>query len=96
MQPINRMRTEFLSKSRMNPLPEWLRPRSRPRRPSSRFSDIHPYPAVTNAIIHGYGDEEGIVVLNVFVSDLIEITVEDSGEGIEDVEQARAPLLPPS
>jgi len=49
--------------------------------------------AVTNAIIHGYGDEEGIVVMTcVLYPDYIEITVEDFGKGIEDVEKAKTPL----
>lgn len=50
--------------------------------------------AVTNAIIHGYGDNIGIVEITVriFSGELIEITVADKGQGIEDVELARQPL----
>ena len=50
--------------------------------------------AVTNAIIHGYGEEEGTVVLTcVLYPDFVEITVEDFGKGIEDVEKAKTPLF---
>lgn len=49
--------------------------------------------AVTNAIIHGYGETEGTIEIVAKVSENeIFITVEDKGCGIEDVEQAREPL----
>ncbi len=50
--------------------------------------------AVTNAIIHGYqNDESKIVTLDLSIcKQTIEIMVSDSGIGIEDVEQAREPL----
>ncbi len=50
--------------------------------------------AVTNSIIHGYGDrEDGIVKIQceIFEKD-ITIIVEDNGIGIEDVKQAMTPL----
>ncbi|ABK61462.1 anti-sigma F factor [Clostridium novyi] len=50
--------------------------------------------AVTNSIIHGYGDrEDGIVKIQceIFEKD-ITIIVEDDGIGIEDVKQAMTPL----
>nr|WP_330389564.1 anti-sigma F factor [Geosporobacter ferrireducens] len=49
--------------------------------------------AVTNAIIHGYEEEKGTVVIECSIKDNeIEIIVEDHGKGIEDIEQARLPL----
>jgi len=49
--------------------------------------------AVTNAIIHGYKDMDGDVVLECELADkTVYITVSDSGRGIEDVEKAKEPL----
>lgn len=49
--------------------------------------------AVTNCIIHGYEDSEGIVKIKAkLLDDLIEIHITDNGKGIEDVELARKPL----
>ncbi|GIO30807.1 MULTISPECIES: anti-sigma F factor [Paenibacillus] len=50
--------------------------------------------AVTNSIIHGYdGNPEGIVTITAeIVGDTVTITVEDRGEGIEDLDLARQPL----
>lgn len=49
--------------------------------------------AVTNSIIHGYEDTEGIVKIKAKLLDnTIEIEITDSGKGIEDVELARKPL----
>ena len=49
--------------------------------------------AVTNAIVHGYEDTEGIVkVVAKLFSNTVEIEVSDTGKGIEDVELARKPL----
>ncbi len=50
--------------------------------------------AVTNAIIHGYGDNAGLVIVTCRINgDELEIVVEDSGRGIGDIEQAREPLF---
>ncbi len=51
--------------------------------------------AVTNAIVHGYlNDEEKIVHLEFDLNDdLLTIIVEDFGVGIEDVEKAKEPLF---
>ena len=49
--------------------------------------------AVTNSIIHGYKDSDGIVKVNSKIRDnnvLIEVI--DNGQGIENVEEARKPL----
>lgn len=50
--------------------------------------------AVTNAIIHGYeNDPEGVVTISAEIAgDVVTITVQDTGRGIEDLEQARQPL----
>ncbi|MDR1558475.1 MAG: anti-sigma F factor [Clostridiales bacterium] len=49
--------------------------------------------AVTNAIIHGYENKEGIVFITFrsYVNEIF-ITVTDEGVGIEDLEQAMTPL----
>lgn len=50
--------------------------------------------AVSNAIIHGYeGDERGIVSMHaVRAGDTIQVTIQDYGQGIANVEQAMEPL----
>ena len=49
--------------------------------------------AVTNAIIHGYPDTKGIVkILCRIIGEKIEVTVTDTGRGIEDIELAMQPL----
>ncbi|QUH26011.1 anti-sigma F factor [Serpentinicella alkaliphila] len=50
--------------------------------------------AVTNAIIHGYEDHMGSVLLECSINDdILEIIIEDNGKGIEDIQQAREPLF---
>ncbi|MBE6081352.1 MULTISPECIES: anti-sigma F factor [Tissierellales] len=49
--------------------------------------------AVTNAIIHGYENQEGIVSIETTIEEnKIEIVVEDYGKGIEDVKKAMEPF----
>ena len=49
--------------------------------------------AVTNCIIHGYEDTEGIVKINCKIIDnSILIEISDNGKGIENIEEARKPL----
>ncbi len=49
--------------------------------------------AVTNAIIHGYENKEGIVTLFCgYIEDKVSIIVTDKGKGIKNIEQARQPL----
>lgn len=49
--------------------------------------------AVTNAIIHGYTEGEGIVSMRCRMEDDgILVEIEDKGVGIEDIETAREPL----
>ena len=48
--------------------------------------------AVTNAIIHGYEQKPGVVEMElVLYPDSIEVTIEDQGVGIEDIEKATIP-----
>lgn len=51
--------------------------------------------AVTNSIIHAYPSKDGIVKLRARLigDDEIEIEVSDTGEGIENVDEARTPLF---
>ena len=50
--------------------------------------------AVTNAIVHAYPDEVGIVWmrLRILEDDTLEITVRDRGRGIPDVKKAMEPM----
>lgn len=49
--------------------------------------------AVTNCIIHGYEDAEGIVKIKArIIKNAVEIEISDTGKGIENVELARKPL----
>ncbi|MBR3720590.1 MAG: anti-sigma F factor [Clostridia bacterium] len=49
--------------------------------------------AVTNSIIHGYENKEGIIkIVAKILANTIEIEISDSGKGIENVEMARKPL----
>ena len=49
--------------------------------------------AVTNSIIHGYGDNDGIVKIEAKIFlDTVQIEISDTGKGIEDVEMAMRPL----
>lgn len=49
--------------------------------------------AVTNSIIHAYPNRDGIVKIKAFLKENeIEIEVSDTGDGIENIEEAREPL----
>jgi len=50
--------------------------------------------AVTNSIIHGYGEnDEGLVYIEVELIDgAVHLVVRDEGKGITDLEEARQPL----
>ena len=50
--------------------------------------------AVTNAIIHGYGEKTGeIRIVARIKEDTFEVKIIDQGLGIENIEQAREPLF---
>jgi stage II sporulation protein AB (anti-sigma F factor) len=50
--------------------------------------------AVTNAIIHGYGENEGVVEIILSAEDrVVTIEISDKGTGIENIETAREPLF---
>ena len=51
--------------------------------------------AVTNAIVHAYPEELGVVTLRLRILEgrIFEVTVKDKGVGIPDTEQARQPLF---
>lgn len=49
--------------------------------------------AVTNCIIHGYENTEGIIkIKGRIIKNTVEIEISDTGKGIENVELARKPL----
>ena len=50
--------------------------------------------AVTNAIVHAYPDELGIISLRcrILKDNVLDIVIRDRGTGIADVEQARRPM----
>ncbi|KUO95878.1 anti-sigma F factor [Ferroacidibacillus organovorans] len=50
--------------------------------------------AVTNAIIHGYAENSGDVYLRCKIMGYtMELTIEDHGKGMEDIDEARQPLF---
>ena len=50
--------------------------------------------AVTNAIVHGYKNEIGIVEINAeIIKDCIHIEIKDGGVGIENVDLAKEPFF---
>lgn len=50
--------------------------------------------AVTNCIIHGYEQREGTIWISCSIEgNLVEISVVDTGRGIQDIDQAREPLF---
>lgn len=49
--------------------------------------------AVTNCIIHGYENTQGIIIIECsIISTKIEITIADKGKGINNIEEAMQPL----
>ena len=51
--------------------------------------------AVTNAIVHGYPDELGIITLRcrILKDNTLDIVIKDRGVGIADVEKAKQPMF---
>ena len=49
--------------------------------------------AVTNAVIHGYGNEDGVIYIETAaVGQELCVTIRDTGRGIEDVRRAMEPM----
>jgi stage II sporulation protein AB (anti-sigma F factor) len=49
--------------------------------------------AVTNAIIHGYENTVGIIIIKAEIrSNVINVEIQDFGKGIENIEEAKQPL----
>lgn len=96
MQPINKMKIQFDSKSANEAFARVV--------VSAFASQLDPTleeladlktavsEAVTNSIIHGYEQKEGIIYMECrLFPDSIEVMVRDEGVGIEDIEKARIP-----
>ncbi len=51
--------------------------------------------AVTNAIVHGYPEELGMISLRcrILKDNVLDIVIKDRGAGIADIEQARRPMF---
>lgn len=50
--------------------------------------------AVTNAVIHAYGEKGGTIVIRCSLEhELLHMEIEDFGKGIENIEQAMEPLF---
>jgi stage II sporulation protein AB (anti-sigma F factor) len=97
MQLINEMKLEFMSKSNNEAFGRVVAAAfaSQLDPTVDELADIKTAvsEAVTNCIIHGYENKNGIVTLICRLYDEgIEIIVADNGKGIEDIELARQPL----
>lgn len=97
MQPVNEIKLEFLSKSSNEAFARIVAAAfvSQLDPTLEELADIKTAvsEAVTNAIIHGYENRQGIIKMNCrLFTDSVEIEVIDEGQGIEDIELARQPL----
>ncbi len=97
MKPINKMKIEFLSKSVNESFARVVASSFAAQADPSIdiLADIRTAvsEAVTNAIVHGYPDSEGVIIMEgILYPDYIEIIVQDFGQGIEDMELAKTPL----
>jgi stage II sporulation protein AB (anti-sigma F factor) len=97
MQLINEMKLEFMSKSNNEAFGRIVAAAfaSQLDPTVEELADIKTAvsEAVTNAIIHGYENNSGMVrMVCRLYDDGIEIVISDEGKGIEDVELARQPL----
>lgn len=49
--------------------------------------------AVTNCIIHGYENSQGLITIKASIKDnILEVEIIDHGKGIDNIEEAREPL----
>ncbi len=97
MQPINEMKITFSSKSSNEAFARVVSAAfvSQLDPTLEELADVKTSvsEAVTNAVIHGYENGPGYITMTCkLFPDSVEITVEDQGKGIEDVELARQPL----
>lgn len=97
MQLVNEMKLEFMSKSNNEAFGRVVAAAfaSQLDPTVEELADIKTAvsEAVTNAIIHGYENTPGTVVMICRLYDTgIEIIVSDQGKGIENIELARQPL----
>lgn len=94
----NKMKLEFLSKSENEALARITAAAFAAQLDPTleEISDIKTAvsEAVTNAVIHGYGHDNGIIFMEcILFSDGLVIKIKDEGCGIENIEQARKPLF---
>ncbi|MGI6085065.1 MAG: anti-sigma F factor [Acetivibrionales bacterium] len=97
MHPVNKMKTEFISKSVNESFARVVAAAFAAQADPSIdiLADIRTAvsEAVTNAIIHGYEEKDGIITMEcILYPDHISITIEDFGKGIDDIEKAKTPL----
>ncbi|HOQ07763.1 MAG TPA: anti-sigma F factor [Clostridiales bacterium] len=97
MQPVNEMKLEFLSKSSNEAFARVVAAAfvSQLDPTIEELADVRTAvsEAVTNAIIHGYENETGIITMVCRLYDKsVEIEITDNGKGIEDIELAMQPL----
>jgi len=98
MQPINRMKIEFESKSVNESFARIVAAAfaSQLDPTLEELADLKTAvsEAVTNAIIHGYEQKEGTIYMEcILYEDSITVIIEDHGVGIEDIEKARIPAF---
>ena len=96
MQPINRMKIEFESKSVNESFARVVAAAfaSQLDPTLEELADLKTAvsEAVTNAIIHGYEQQEGLIIMEcILYDDRITVIIEDHGVGIEDIEKAKIP-----
>ncbi len=98
MQSINKIKVEFTSKSSNEAFARVVAAAFVAQADPSIevLADIRTAvsEAVTNSIIHGYEEKEGIIKMTcTLYSGYVEIIIEDSGKGIDDIEKAKEPLF---
>jgi stage II sporulation protein AB (anti-sigma F factor) len=96
MKPVNRMKIEFESKSANEAFARVVAAAFAAQLDPTleELADLKTAvsEAVTNAIIHGYEQKPGMITMEcVLYPDSIEVTIEDFGAGIEDLEKAKIP-----
>lgn len=97
MQPVNEMSLEFSSKSSNEGFARVVAAAfvSQLDPTLEELADVKTAvsEAVTNAIIHGYENGNGLVKMNCrLFQNSVEITIADEGRGIKDISLARQPM----